>query len=121
MIENSDAKDRRDVLAQLTEADGVLTSSAIEAETGLGQWSVFLVAMDLLAAGQPICFGNSEGAWLNFTESDNDVDYWMAEGDEDLVSMKEIVEKQGEYLMQIRSGIAKARRGLKAQELVDSN
>ena len=117
MIENSDAKDRQDVLAQLTEADGPLTSSAIEAETGLGQWSVFLVAMDLLAGGQPICFANCEGAWLNFTESDNDVDYWLAEREEDLIAMKEVVEKQGEYLMQIRSGIAKARRGLKAQEL----
>ena len=108
-----DAKDRRDVLAHLTEADGPLTSSAIEAETGLGQWSVFLVAMDLLAGGQPICFGNCEGT----TESDCDLKYWVAQREEDLTNMKEIVEKQGEYLMQIRSGIAKARRGLKAQEL----
>jgi len=117
MIENSDAKDRRDVLSQLQDAGDVLTSSAIEAETGLGQWSVFLVAMDLLAGGQPICFGNCEGTWLNFTESDCDVEYWMAQREEDLTNMKEIVEKQGEYLMQIRSGIAKARRGLQAQEL----
>ena len=67
--------------------------------------------MDLLAAGQPICFGNCEEA--NFTESDCDVESWMSEGDDDLINMKEIVEKQSEYLMQIRSGIAKARRGLK--------
>ena len=117
MIENSDAKDRRDVLSQLQDAGDVLTSSAIEAETGLCPWRVFLCAMDLLAAGQPICFANCEGRWLDFAESGGDLEYWMAEVDEDLIVMKEVVEEQSEYLMQIRSGIAKARRGLKAQEL----
>ena len=105
------------MLSQLQDAGAVLTSSSIEAETGLCPWQVFVCAMDLLAAGQPICFANCEGRWLDFTESGGDLEYWMAELDEDLIAMKEIVEEQSEYLMQIRSGIAKARRGLKSQEL----
>ena len=73
--------------------------------------------MDLLAEGYPICFANPEGHWLNYTESDGDVEYWLATDETDLLDVVTVVEEQWQYLSQIRAGISQAKRDLQADEL----
>ena len=113
--------ERQSVLAQLEAADCRVTSSAIEEETNLCQWGVFLCAMDLLGEGYPICFSNSEGHWLNFTESDGDVEYWLTTDVADLLEVVAVVDEQWQYLSEIRAGISRAKRDLQADELATAH
>jgi hypothetical protein len=98
----SDVEQRQVMLRAMKDRVG---SGALEELTGLDQWGVFGLAMDLLIAGKPVCIRHAEGTWLNFTQSTQEVSYRLARKPRELAQMRDMLDTQLSYLCRIRSGI----------------
>ncbi len=109
MVRQMDEHEQRSMmLKMLQNAPDWVTSEVIEANTWMNQWGVFEAAMHLVKQGHPVCVQHLESGWLNWTESEAEVEYRLAKTPQDLDQLREMVGDQQAYLCRIKVGIEKA-------------